>query len=151
MSAYKTERVEAAKMLKGPEGEYKGDKKAFIDAIHSALYASKICSYAQGFALIKAAAKEYNWNINFGDMALLWRGGCIIRAVFLEDIKKRSNAIRNLPTCFSIRSSLKPSNSIRLNGVKRLSKPNVSAFRLRRSPHPLITTTAIVVPICPLT
>lgn len=88
MSAYKTERVEAAKMLKGPEGEYKGDKKAFIDAIHSALYASKICSYAQGFALIKAAAKEYNWNINFGDMALLWRGGCIIRAVFLEDIKK---------------------------------------------------------------
>ena len=88
MSAYKDERVEAAKMLKGPEGEYKGDKKAFIDAIHSALYASKICSYAQGFALIKAAVKEYNWNINFGDMALLWRGGCIIRAVFLEDIKK---------------------------------------------------------------
>lgn len=88
MSAYKDERVVAADVLKGPEGTYEGDKKAFIDAIHSALYASKICSYAQGFALIKAAAKEYNWNINFGDMALLWRGGCIIRAVFLEDIKK---------------------------------------------------------------
>lgn len=99
MSAYKSERVEAAKQLKGPEGEYKGDKKAFIDAIHSALYASKICSYAQGFALIKAAAKEYNWNINFGDMALLWRGGCIIRAVFLEDIKKafeRNPQLNNL-------------------------------------------------------
>lgn len=88
MSAYKAERVEAEKILKGPEVNFTGDKAKIIDAIHSALYASKICSYAQGFALIKAAAKEYNWKINLGDMALLWRGGCIIRAVFLEDIKR---------------------------------------------------------------
>ncbi len=88
MSAYKDERIVAETILKGPEITFTGDKAAVIDAIHSALYASKICSYAQGFALIKAAAKEYNWNINFGDMALLWRGGCIIRAVFLDDIKK---------------------------------------------------------------
>lgn len=88
MSAYKEERVAAEHILKGPEGKFTGDKAAFIEAIHSALYASKICSYAQGFALIRAAAKEYNWDINFGDMALLWRGGCIIRAVFLEEIKK---------------------------------------------------------------
>lgn len=88
MSAYKEERVEAAKVLRGPSATFDGDKKALIEAIHSALYASKICSYAQGFALIKAAAHEYGWTINFGDMALLWRGGCIIRAVFLEDIKR---------------------------------------------------------------
>lgn len=88
MSAYKEERVEAAKVLRGPSVTFDGDKKALIEAIHSALYASKICSYAQGFALIKAAAHEYGWTINFGDMALLWRGGCIIRAVFLEDIKR---------------------------------------------------------------
>lgn len=97
MSAYKGERVEAAKELKGPDTTFTGDKKAFVDAIHSALYASKICSYAQGFALIKAAAKEYDWNINFGDMALLWRGGCIIRAVFLEDIKKAFQRNPELP------------------------------------------------------
>ena len=88
MSAYKSERVLAEPVLAGPTDVFEGDKEALVDAIHSALYASKICSYAQGFALIKAAAKEYNWNINFGDMALLWRGGCIIRAAFLEDIKK---------------------------------------------------------------
>ena len=88
MSAYKSERVLAEPVLAGPTEVFEGDKEALVAAIHSALYASKICSYAQGFALIKAAAKEYNWNINFGDMALLWRGGCIIRAAFLEDIKK---------------------------------------------------------------
>lgn len=88
MSAHKAERVEAASILPGPSAVFEGDKEALIDAIHSALYASKVCSYAQGFALIKAAAKEYNWNINLGDMALLWRGGCIIRAVFLDDIKR---------------------------------------------------------------
>lgn len=88
MSSYKEERIKAASLLKGPRVQFSGDKKGFIDAIYSALYASKICSYAQGFALIRAAASEYGWQINYGDTALLWRGGCIIRAVFLEDIKK---------------------------------------------------------------
>ena len=86
MSAYKEERVLAASILTGPSKQYKGDKEQFIRAIHDALYASKICAYAQGFALLKAASKEYNWNLNFGEIALLWRGGCIIRARFLERI-----------------------------------------------------------------
>ena len=87
MSAYKSERVAASTLLKGPSRQYDGNKQQFIDAIHDALYASKICSYAQGFALLKAASDQYNWNLNFGELALLWRGGCIIRARFLERIK----------------------------------------------------------------
>ncbi len=88
MSAYKEERVAAAKTLTGPTKQYSGDKKAFIQAIHDALYASKICAYAQGFALLKAASVEYHWNLNFGEIALLWRGGCIIRARFLDRIEE---------------------------------------------------------------
>lgn len=99
MSAYKSERVIASSVLKGPEVRYAGDTDAFIAAIHDALYASKICSYAQGFALLRAASEAYAWDLNFGDMALLWRGGCIIRARFLERIKEayRTNpALANL-------------------------------------------------------
>ena len=96
MSAYKDERVNAAAILKGPNTNYNGDKQAFIKAIHDALYASKICSYAQGFALLRAASQTYNWNLNFGDMALLWRGGCIIRARFLERIKDAYRNDQNL-------------------------------------------------------
>jgi len=86
MSAYKGERVLAATILTGPSKQYKGDKQQCIQAIHDALYASKICAYAQGFALLKAASQEYNWDLNFGEIALLWRGGCIIRARFLDRI-----------------------------------------------------------------
>lgn len=88
MSGYKEERVVASKYLTGPVCCFEGDKQKFIAAIHDALYASKICSYAQGFALLKAASKEYNWNLNFGEIALLWRGGCIIRARFLDRINE---------------------------------------------------------------
>lgn len=88
MSGYKDERVAAAQVLSGPDERYGGDRQHFIRAIHDALYASKICSYAQGFALMKAASREYGWNLNYGDIALLWRGGCIIRAVFLDRIKE---------------------------------------------------------------
>lgn len=88
MSAYKEERVSASKILRGPDAKYTGDKAKFIKAIHDALYASKICSYAQGFALLKAASEEYKWSLNYGDVALLWRGGCIIRARFLDRIKE---------------------------------------------------------------
>lgn len=87
MSAYKEERVAAAPLLAGPAEPYQGDKQALIDAVHDALYASKICSYAQGFSLLKAAGQTYGWQLNSGDIALLWRGGCIIRAQFLERIK----------------------------------------------------------------
>src|SRR5262245_41373911 len=88
LSAQKDERVAAAKVLKGPENRFSGDKKAFIDDVEMALYASKIISYAQGFALLRAMAKESGWTINNGAVALMWRGGCIIRSVFLGKIKE---------------------------------------------------------------
>jgi len=87
MSAIKEERVRAAKVLKGPQGRWTGDREQLIQAVHDALYASKICSYAQGFALLAAATKEYGWKLQFGEIALLWRGGCIIRARFLDKIR----------------------------------------------------------------
>ena len=86
ISALKEERVAASKILKGPGKKYKGSKKALIAAIHDALYCSKICSYAQGFQLMRTAQKEYNWTLNFGEIAQIWRGGCIIRAAFLQKI-----------------------------------------------------------------
>jgi 6-phosphogluconate dehydrogenase len=72
------------------------DKKAFIEAVRQALYASKICSYAQGFVQLQAAAQEHNWPLNYGDCAMLWRGGCIIRAQFLDRIKEAFDAQPNL-------------------------------------------------------
>jgi 6-phosphogluconate dehydrogenase len=96
MSAAKEERVEASKILKGPEVQFEGDKEAFIEDIGKALYASKICSYAQGFDLLKQASKAYNWDPKLGDIALLWRGGCIIRAQFLNRIKEAYDSNRDL-------------------------------------------------------
>lgn len=87
ISALKEERVKASKILTGPETNFTGDRKAFIEQVRQALYLSKICSYAQGFAQLKAASEEYNWNLNYGDIAMIWRGGCIIRARFLQKIK----------------------------------------------------------------
>ncbi|MBN1994591.1 MAG: decarboxylating NADP(+)-dependent phosphogluconate dehydrogenase [Anaerolineae bacterium] len=88
LSALKNERVAASKVLSGPTPKFTGDKKAFVDDIREALYASKIISYAQGYMLLRAAAEEYNWNLNYGGIALMWRGGCIIRSVFLGKIKE---------------------------------------------------------------
>jgi 6-phosphogluconate dehydrogenase len=89
MSAIKNERVAASKVLRGPgKSKYAGDADALLDAIRDALYCSKICSYAQGFALMAAAQGEYNWTLNFGEIAMIWRGGCIIRARFLQKIKE---------------------------------------------------------------
>ncbi|MDR2171092.1 MAG: decarboxylating NADP(+)-dependent phosphogluconate dehydrogenase [Planctomycetaceae bacterium] len=96
ISAIKDARVRAAKILKGPSGNYSGDKKAFVEQIRKALYASKICSYAQGFVQLQAAGKEYGWKLQYGNIAMLWRGGCIIRAVFLERIKEAFDADPNL-------------------------------------------------------
>jgi 6-phosphogluconate dehydrogenase len=88
ISALKEERVAAAKKLKGPKPTIKGDQKALIEDIRRALYASKIVSYAQGYMLMRAAAKERAWNLNYGGIALMWRGGCIIRSAFLGKIKE---------------------------------------------------------------
>jgi 6-phosphogluconate dehydrogenase len=88
ISALKDERVAASKKLKGPKPLIKGDHKKLVEDIRLALYASKIVSYAQGYMLMRAAAQEQKWNLNYGGIALMWRGGCIIRSAFLGDIKK---------------------------------------------------------------
>ncbi len=87
LSALKEERVEAGKVLTGPEPTFEGDRDSFVEDIRQALYASKIVSYAQGFQMMRAAAEEYDWNLNYGGIALMWRGGCIIRSVFLGKIR----------------------------------------------------------------
>jgi 6-phosphogluconate dehydrogenase len=92
VSALKTERIVASKKLKGPKPRISTDRVKFIEDIRRALYASKIVSYAQGYMLMRAAAREYNWNLNYGGIALMWRGGCIIRSRFLGKIKEAYDA-----------------------------------------------------------
>ena len=87
-SALKEERVAASNQLTGPDVKFNGDKKEFIEMIRKALYASKVCSYAQGFQMMRTASNEYNYHLDFGSIAMLWRGGCIIRAQFLGKIKE---------------------------------------------------------------
>jgi 6-phosphogluconate dehydrogenase len=97
LSALKDERVAASKVLKGPKARpATGDRVAFIENVRRALYCSKIVSYAQGYMLLKAAAKENDWNLNMGGIALMWRGGCIIRSVFLANIKAAFDKKKNL-------------------------------------------------------
>ncbi len=99
LSSIKDERVLASGILHGPKPKFDGDKKAFIEDIRKALFASKIVSYAQGYVLMRAAAQEFKWNLNYGGIALMWRGGCIIRSVFLGKIKEafdKNHSITNL-------------------------------------------------------
>ncbi len=100
LSAQKEERVAASKILEGPKGaRFTGDRAAFLEDLRKALFSAKVVSYAQGYALMRAAAKEYGWNLNYGGIALMWRGGCIIRSVFLGKIKEafdKNPAIANL-------------------------------------------------------
>ncbi len=99
LSALKEARVSASSVLKGPERKFTGNKAEFIENIRKALYAAKIISYAQGYSLMRAAAKTYSWNLNYGGIALMWRGGCIIRSVFLGKIKEafdKNPALENL-------------------------------------------------------
>ncbi len=97
LSALKEERVAASKVLTGPTPKFDGDKKVFIEDIRKALYASKIVSYAQGFTLMRAAAQTYGWHLNYGGIALMWRGGCIIRSIFLGKIKEAFEKNHELP------------------------------------------------------
>lgn len=100
ISAMKEERVHASSLLTGPERKpFSGDKKDFIESVRKALYMSKICSYAQGFAQMRAASEEYQWDLQYGDIAMIFRGGCIIRAQFLQRIKDaydRELGLKNL-------------------------------------------------------
>merc|ERR1712241_1121861 len=89
LSSLKSERIKASKLLKGPgKTTHMGDVDQFVEDIRQALYASKIISYAQGFMLLRQAAKDFGWNLNYGGISLMWRGGCIIRSVFLGNIKQ---------------------------------------------------------------
>ncbi|MCX6329940.1 MAG: decarboxylating NADP(+)-dependent phosphogluconate dehydrogenase [Bacteroidia bacterium] len=99
LSAVKDERVKASKILHGPKAGFKGDKTKFINDLKDALYGSKIVSYAQGYSLMRAAAEEFKWDLNYGGIALMWRGGCIIRSAFLGKIKEafdKNSSISNL-------------------------------------------------------
>jgi 6-phosphogluconate dehydrogenase len=99
LSAQKDARVRAEAVLSGPGGTFQGDRDAFIEDVRQALYASKIISYAQGYVQLDAAADEFGWDLDNGQIALLWRGGCIIRATFLENIKAafdRDASLENL-------------------------------------------------------
>jgi 6-phosphogluconate dehydrogenase len=86
LSALKSERVEASRQLSGPDFSYRGDRRELIAAVRDALYCSKICAYAQGFQLMRQAQVEYRWKLDFASIARIWRGGCIIRARFLQKI-----------------------------------------------------------------
>jgi len=97
ISSYKDERLAAAKELTGPTGKYNGDTKAFINKVRDALYCSKMCSYAQGMALLSKASEEFNYNLNLAETARIWKGGCIIRAGFLDKIKNAFNENPKLP------------------------------------------------------
>jgi 6-phosphogluconate dehydrogenase len=96
LSAMKDERVAASKSLSGPTPNFQGDKKNCLDDIFYALYASKIISYTQGYMLMREASRDYNWHLNYGGIALMWRGGCIIRSVFLGKIKQAFDKNHNL-------------------------------------------------------
>jgi 6-phosphogluconate dehydrogenase len=87
LSALKEERVAASEHLSGPDARFEGDREAFVEDVGRALYAAKIASYAQGFMLLSAAAAEHGWTLDLGKVAMLWRGGCIIRSRFLRDIR----------------------------------------------------------------
>ena len=106
LSAQKDARVRASKVLAGPgDVKFTGDKQQFIEDVRQALYASKLCSYAQGYVQLDAAAKEFGWKLNNGNIALLWRGGCIIRSRFLGDIKTAFDKNPTLKICCSTISS----------------------------------------------
>jgi 6-phosphogluconate dehydrogenase len=97
VSAYKEERFAASKVLTGPVPKIPGAPQAVIAAVRNALYAAKICSYAQGFGLMRMASQEYGYNLNYGEIAKIWRGGCIIRARFLNDIRAAFSRTPDLP------------------------------------------------------
>jgi 6-phosphogluconate dehydrogenase len=125
ISALKRERLAAARKLKGPTPKIKGDHKEFIESIRKALYASKIISYAQGYMLMRAAAAENKWNLNYGGIALMWRGGCIIRSVFLAEIKKafdRNSKLSNLLLDSFFRKAIKDNQRAWRNVVAAAAK-----------------------------
>ena len=135
ISSFKDERVAASKKLRGPNPVIKGDRAKVIEDIRRALYASKMVSYAQGYMLMRAAAQQYGWNLNYGGIALMWRGGCIIRSVFLGKIKEafdKNSKLANL--------MLDPFFRKALNGSHRAWRNVVAAAAKKGIPVPALST-----------
>ncbi len=102
ISSYRDQRIAASRVISGPAAALKvtsSERAALIEAVHRALFAAKICSYAQGMALLKTAADEYGYDLPYGEIARIWRGGCIIRAQFLDDIRAAFERTADLPNC----------------------------------------------------
>ena len=135
LSALKDERVAATKKLRGPNPLIKGDRAKIVEGIRQALYASKIISYAQGYMLMRAAAKQYNWNLNYGGIALMWRGGCIIRSIFLGKIKEAFDRNSNLSNL-----ALDPFFRKALNGSHRSWRSVVATAVKKGIPVPAFGT-----------
>jgi 6-phosphogluconate dehydrogenase len=135
LSAIKEERVEASKILTGPSPKFEGDKKAFVEDLKNALYASKIVSYAQGYALMSEAAKEFGWDLNYGGIALMWRGGCIIRSVFLGKIKEAFDNNPGLPNLL-----LDPFFKEKIEGSQASWRRVIAATVSNGIPVPALTT-----------
>ncbi len=152
LSSLKDERVEASATLPAPEVKpFTGDRQELIDAVRDALYASKIISYAQGFVQLGVAAKLYDWNLNFGDIASIWRGGCIIRAQFLNRITeayRRNPALKNLILDPYFTEIIVKTQA---TGATPYRPPSGTVWPLRPSPPRSATTTAIARPVCPPT
>jgi len=129
LSAMKEERVRASEVLEGPKGKsVSGKERLFVDKVRKALYASKIVSYAQGFVQMREASREHDWDLNYGDIALLWRGGCIIRAVFLDRIKsafKKDPQLENLMLAPYFQKALKRSQTAWRAVVQQAAKLGV--------------------------
>ncbi|HYE30922.1 MAG TPA: decarboxylating NADP(+)-dependent phosphogluconate dehydrogenase [Methylomirabilota bacterium] len=128
VSALKDERVTASRKLKGPRPKISGDRAKFVEQIRQALYASKIISYAQGYMLLRAAAKENGWNLNYGGIALMWRGGCIIRSRFLGKIKEafdNNPKLNNLLLDNFFRKAIKDSQKAWRNVVATAAKKGI--------------------------
>ena len=153
VSALKDERVAAAKKLKGPRPKISADRTKFVEEIRRALYASKIVSYTQGYMLMRSAAKEFNWNLNYGGIALMWRGGCIIRSRFLGMIKEafdKNPKLTNLMLDNFFRKAIKDSqrswrNVVAIAAKKGIPTPAFStalnfydAYRCSRLPANLL-------------
>jgi 6-phosphogluconate dehydrogenase len=128
ISAFKDERVAASSKLRGPNSVIKGDRAKIIEDIRKALYASKIVSYTQGYLLMRAAAQQYNWDLNYGGVALMWRGGCIIRSVFLGKIKEafdRNSKLSSLMLDSFFRKALNSSHRSWRNVVSTAVKKGI--------------------------
>jgi len=128
LSALKDERVAASSKLRGPNPLIKGDRAKIIEDIRRALYASKIVSYAQGYMLMRAAAQQYQWNLNYGGIALMWRGGCIIRSIFLGKIKEafdKQAKLSNLMLAPFFRKALNGSHRSWRNVVANAAKKGI--------------------------